>query len=127
MNENIDNTPEEVLAKFLVCWKERQWDKMVEFTQLSWANIHDDPAEALKGVFSYKPLNVSVVGAEKISDVAYKAVLDITYALARGVSSNMKVEARMICETAPMEPSPDGVWGVNPQSLWNRIDVKTTD
>ena len=99
---------------------------MVEFTQLSWVDACDDPVEMLKGTFSYKPLKITVVGAEKISDVAYKAVLDIAYAPARGVITNMKVEARVICEAVPMQPDPNGVWGVNPESLWNRIDGEKT-
>ena len=122
MDEKNENVPEEVLAKFLVCWKERRFEEMVDHAQLSWVNINDDPVEALKGVFRYKPLTVEVVSVNRINDIVYSAILDIEYSLARGVKSNMKVDARVLCETAPMEPSPDGVWGVNPQSLWNKID-----
>jgi len=109
--------PRAVLKRYLEKWEKRKWAGMVKDTQKSWVLAMPDPEEMLKAIFSYKPVAAKLVREAMISNVAYAAILDVKYQIARGVTADVQFDARVICEIDQLMPSPDGDWGVNPPSL----------
>ena len=114
--------PEDVLSKFIDAWTRCDWDEMATWCQLSWVTAIDDPTEALRGLFQYKPLEIEVEHVEEFDGLVYVARLKIKASIARGVTQDRVIEARLLCESAPLNPSRDGLWGVNPLSLYNKVD-----
>ena len=114
--------PEDVLSKFIDAWTRCDWEEMATWCQLSWVTAIDDPTEALRGLFQYKPLEIEVEHVEEFDGLVYVARLKIKASIARGVTQDRVVEARLLCEDGPLKPSRDGLWGVNPLSLYNKVD-----
>ena len=114
--------PEDVLSKFIDAWTRCDWDEMATWCQLSWVTAIDDPTEALKGLFQYKPLEIEVERVDEYDGLVYVARMKIKASIARGVTQDRVVEARLLCESAPLQPSREGLWGVNPLSLYNKVD-----
>jgi len=116
----VDSYPagsaERAFAEFLTAWKDKDWDRMAEFTQITWRSNEENPAEMLNAVYGFKDL----LGAEIIrkeewgSDAAVKITATIYYRIAQ--VEKKTITAMVICETAPYEPNPEGKWGVNPIS-----------
>ena len=113
--------PEDVLSKFIDAWTRCDWEEMANNCQLSWVTAIDDPTEALRGLFQYKPLKIEVESVKEYDGLVYVARMKITASIARGVTQERVVEARLLCESAPLQPSRDGLWGVNPLSLYNKV------
>lgn len=109
--------PRAVLKRFLEEWEKRDWAGMAKDTQKSWVLAMPDPEEMLKAVFSYKPIEATLVREAMLSNVAYACILNVRYLVARGVSADVQFDVRVICEIDKLMPSPDGDWGVNPVSL----------
>lgn len=117
-NSYATGTPERALAEYLNCWKQEDWDRMIEFTQKTWRSGEEDPAELLKDWYDFKHL----VGAEitkktVVSDTCADVEAKVYYcAFSATVATEKKITARVIRESAPYTPSSTGDWGVNPQS-----------
>jgi hypothetical protein len=94
---------------------------MAQHLQLSWIeNMQHggvDLIEALRSLFQNRLVEYEVIAASYLNNVVYAAHLRVKIAIARNVYRNMDVLGRVICEDAPLMPSPSGTWGVNPNSL----------
>ena len=117
-NSYATGTPERALAEYLNCWKQEDWDRMVEFTQKTWRSGKEDPTEHLKDYYDFKHL----VGAEitkktVVSDTCADVEAKVYYcAFSATVATEKKITARVIRESKPHTPSSTGDWGVNPVS-----------
>lgn len=119
MNEHVSM---QVLKDFLGCWKDRNFSKMVKFTQITWRFEKGSKAakQFLKDFYGYKKLISFEIKGSKIEGVFIDIEVEIKYKI-RGNRENFddrifakKIKARTICETEPYGPSEDGTWGVNP-------------
>jgi len=113
MNEN---TPEKALTNFLNCWKDRNFSKMVKFTQVTWRTEkgNKDAKQFLKDFYGIKKL-IFFELKDRIStqEIFIDIGVIVKYKLPHGVFMK-KIIARIICETGSYEPNKDGIWGVNP-------------
>ena len=129
------------LEAFMEAWKNEKWEEAVKTTQLTWqhSKVHADfikqalgnekitgfgnPAEALKNLlvpFIPKLLKYVIKGHKTISNVTKDIKIDIEYEHLDKTIRHKSLVARLICEEAPMIPSPKGKWGVNPVSLFTK-------
>lgn len=71
-----------------------------------------------KGWFHLKDLTAfKILKTEKISDSCVDIILKISYLYYISNLKEIKIKARVICETGPYKPSPTGKWGINPLSI----------
>ena len=108
---------------------------MLKYCQLSWINrplIHpvipaldkarvykqstDDVEKVLFSQFRHKLLSAKILKTDKISDVTCDISVEIYYKDIN-IKKRIRRKARLICELGPMQPSPDGTWGINPTSM----------
>lgn len=113
-----EHTPEWVLAKFFEAWDKRNWKVMLKHCQLSWMKLseHADIEKVIQSQFRHKLLNAEILKIEKISEVTRDISVKI-YQKNINVKRRIIRKVRLICEIAPMQPSPEGRWGVNPTSM----------
>ena len=118
-NSYSADSPERALAKYLNCWKQEDWDRMVDFTQKTWRSGRDDPVEDLRCYYDFKYL----VGAEItkkniVSDTCVDVEAKVYYCAfsPTAIPTEKKITARVIRESEPYTPSSAGNWGVNPIS-----------
>jgi len=111
------DSPEWVLAKFLAAWKRRDWKQMADYTQLSWLDIYKEPVEWLKLAFSTRLIDASLMQINAKTGVVAEFLIELD------VGEKIVSRIKLICEEAPMRPSPYGKWGVNPTSII--LKVKT--
>jgi len=128
-------SPEWTLAKFLEAWERRNWKSMLKYCQLSWvkrpliypvipaldkARVYKQPTanteKILFSQFRHKLLSAKILKIDKISDVTTDISTEIYYKDIN-IKRRIRRKARLICEIAPMQPSVDGAWGVNPTSM----------
>ncbi len=115
-NDYPEKSPEWTLAKFFEAWEKRNWKAMVRFCQLSWVALPDDREATLSLQFRYKLLGAKILKTEKISEVTRDISVEIHYKDII-IKKRTRRKVRLICELAPMKPSPEGQWGVNPISM----------
>lgn len=122
-NDYPEKSPEWTLARFLEAWEKRSWKAMLKYCQLSWVNPPSFVYSILlladvriRKLFRHKLLSAKILKTEKISDVTTDIKVDIHYKDVN-IKKKMTRKARVICEVAPMRPSVDGTYGVNPTSL----------
>ena len=109
----------EIAMKFLDCWRDREWYKMLEYTQISWKKLSKRPATRLKVIFGWAELkSYKMARAKKISDVCYDIKAEIRYRTIRRKYISEPIILRVICEKGYMKPDVNGAWGVNPLSLF---------
>lgn len=118
MNDMLEEgTPQAALMGFMQAWRNADYDAMVKHTQLSWKASVPSVQSMLKAMFCFKPTLIRVNETRFLSDVSFEADMNICYEIARGVEKSLPVKAMVIRESAPLVPSPDGTWGVNPPSV----------
>jgi len=113
MNEN---TPEKTLENFLTCWKDRNFSKMVKFTQITWRTEKGNKAakQFLKDFYGIKKLIFfEIKNRKQTHEVFVDIEVIIKYKRPSGIF-NKKFTARIICEIEPYQASKNGTWGVNP-------------
>ena len=117
-NSYATGTPERAFAEYLNCWKQEDWDRMVEFTQKTWRSDEDNPAEFLKANYDFKHLvGVEITKKTVTSDTFVQVEAKVYYcAFSATVPTEKKITANVIRESAPYTPSSTGDWGVNPLS-----------
>jgi hypothetical protein len=106
------------IISFMEAWKNMDYEKMASLCQLSWYATVPGPVELLKAMFVFKPLRLEVIEGKLLSDIVYSIEGVMHYEIARGVTKKMKITGRVIREKAPLEPAPDGKWGVNPITFY---------
>jgi hypothetical protein len=117
-NSYATGTPERAFAEYLNCWKQEDWDRMVEFTQKTWRSDEDNPAEFLKANYDFKHLvGVEITKKTVTSDTFVQVEAKVYYcAFSATVPTEKKITANVIRESTPYTPSSTGDWGVNPLS-----------
>ena len=110
--------PINALTKFMNAWKDSNWLEMLESTQKTWRSKENNNSEMLKSWFYLKDLlTFKVLRIEAISDSCVDILLSIRYVFSDSELKETKIRARIICETEPYKPDPEGMWGVNPISM----------
>ncbi len=103
------NTASYIASKYLECWKNQDWLTMVEYTQKSWANKHDDSKERLEAQYSIKELlGAQIIKEEEQGENLKKVTYKVWYKSIDGEFEVKITVANVIRE--------DGEWGVNPIS-----------
>jgi len=113
-----EQSPEWVASKFFEAWEKRNWKRMMGYCQLSWKklNEHCDLEKVLQARFRHKLLDVKILEVIEVSEVTKDVKVDIQYKDIN-VKKRIRRKVRLICEKAPLHPSKDGTWGVNPTSM----------
>ncbi len=114
-----DRIPLKMIVQFFMLWRDSKWDKMRDVIQISWVDMIDEfgLTENLKAMFSTKPVEVELLSHRFVNNVVFDAEVKIKHQIARKVFREEVRRARVICEAKPMTPSPDGCWGLNPNSI----------
>lgn len=123
VNSFSEGTAERAFAEWLTAWKDRDFNRMAAFSQKTWLDGEDNPAETLEAQYGFKEL----LGAEftnivRTTEVANDIAATIHYSFGSDVQKK-QITARVIREAAPYEPSPAGDWGVNPISTLREEDL----
>jgi len=113
-----EQSPEWVMAKFFDAWDKRNWKMMLRYCQLSWKklNEHCDLEKVLLARFRHKLLDVKLLEMIDVSEVAKDAYVEIAYSDS-AFKKKIRRKIRLVCEKAPLHPSKDGSWGINPISM----------
>lgn len=107
--------PIDTLTKFMNAWKDSNWSEMLKNAQKTWRIKENNNSELLKNWFYLKDLlTFKVLKIEAISNSCVDVLLSISYVFSDSDLKEVKIRARVICETEPYKPSKDGEWGVNP-------------
>lgn len=110
-------TAEYTLSEYALAWKDQDWDRMTKYTQKTWLEGQDDPADMLSAWYDFKTLKgFEVINSKKVSDVIVDVTFNVQYEAMTNQISNKEITARIIKETGPYKPSINGSWGVNPIS-----------
>ncbi|HUV75789.1 MAG TPA: hypothetical protein VMW00_03940 [Dehalococcoidales bacterium] len=115
----VDSYPpssaERAFAGYLTAWKNKDWNGMAEFTQMTWRSENENPAQMLENAYGFKDLlGAEIIKKSEVSDVMVDITATIYYRIAK--VEKKSITARVIRETAPNKPDPEGKWGVNPIS-----------
>jgi|GEM_PF-4567615 len=111
-----EGTPQRKLAEFYKAWKEADWEALSKASQVSWVESMPKSRELLKNMFQFRLTNAEIIEEKMLNNVVFAAMVKAEFLIARGVVKNTVNDVRVICEKEPMLPSPDGEWGVNPNS-----------
>lgn len=126
----LDSTHPSYLAltAFLDTWRDKDWEQMANQTQLTWRSHWPNAAEWLNSWFGTRILLESTITSCRVTAPAmreYRAILELEQP-----RESKHVRPILIGETGPMNPHPDGMWGVNPISVlrgWAAQDVHLTE
>lgn len=115
-NSYKTGTPERVLAEWLNCWKQEEWNKMVELT----SKTRRSNEEELSEIFEINYYNRKLLGAEIIKKetddenlMYFETRVYYIYGGATDPSEKV-IRIDVIRESAPYTLSSTGDWGVDP-------------
>lgn len=114
--EYPEKSPEWTLHRFFDEWKKRDWKEMLNYCQITWRTVPQNTKKKLFTQFRHKFISARILKVEEISEVTRDISVEICYKDIN-VRRRIRRKARLICELAPMKPSTDGTWGVNPLSM----------
>lgn len=125
------DSPKMALVNYLQAWKDEDWLKMGEYTQLTWKDRQTNLLNTLKDKHNFFKIkkftigeNVPIPGLNNSVCVDIKA--KIHYMVPKGdkkFRNTIKTKsllARIICEKEPGRADPNGTWGVNPISIFRK-------
>ena len=116
---------EQTLANWVAAWRDQDWQKMVNLSQLTWVDGEADPAGILAASYDFKTLrSFEVTRIEVISEVMVDVTFVVAYEAFTDDVVRRAITARVIREVAPYEPSTQGQWGVNPISALRETDIE---
>ena len=108
----------ETVKKFMKAWKYSNWSEMLLYTQKTWRSKENNSGEMLKNWFYLKDLlTFKILKRNQISESCVDVLLSIRYVFGDSKLKETKIRARVICETEPYKPDPEGTWGINPISI----------
>ncbi len=109
----------DTIKNFMNAWKDSNWSEMFENAQITWRSRgRNKGIDLLKSWFYLKDLTTfRILKTEKVSDSCVDITLKISYLYYVSNLKEVKIKARVICETEPYKPSKDGMWGVNPVGI----------
>lgn len=112
-------SPEMVFAEYLVAWKNKDWNRMLQCTRLSWRNRQKEPVEVIKLYYGLKALlGAKIIDTDNASNVSVDITAGIYYKQVIGSKAvqEKSITARLIRESAVGQPSQDGEWRIDPLS-----------
>lgn len=142
-----ESSPEFALAEFLQAWQNEDWQEMASVTQLTWRDGLSDPATDLRYTFGFKDLLGAEIGNREDVGEAWEAYNDFVAAsgsdnpaVSEGVTAvsvgttlyylmpnegvkKVRVAPMILREVAAFEPDPSGIWGVNPLSMLEEVEL----
>lgn len=112
------------LRGFLDAWMVKNWQGMIDNSQLTWVNAHKDAILALQQFLSsVKPKKYEIKTCQDITVTAKDIDVALSFKM-EGVKKKVfhrTITARVVCEEALNKPSVSGTWGVNPISVLRGI------
>ena len=108
-------TPERLMAEWLSCWKQEEWDKMFNLTSKTWRGDEELPELFEVEYYSRKLLGAEII--EKDTDFENEVTFKIRvyYVYAGTTTPKEKVFfLDVVRESAPYTLSSTGDWGVDP-------------
>lgn len=123
LEDYAEGTPEKALAEFVLLWKKRKWEALLEKCQLTWRSHQwpTPPQDLLRLQFApFRLVDAKIGSPQPVTEATVDIGLTIDYELGRGVATRTLL-ARVIRESAPMTPDVKGAWGVNPTSLQREV------
>jgi hypothetical protein len=118
------DSPERALAEYVAAWRDEDWARMVSYAQKTWVDAESDPAATLEAMYDFRALKgFEVKEITRISEVTSDITFAVSYEAIPNQIDRKEITARVIRETAPYNPSPQGAWGVNPLSTLREDDV----
>ena len=115
---------EQTLANWVAAWRDEDWQRMANLSQLTWADVEPDPVGILDAWYGFKTLKgFEVKDIDRISEVATDVTFVVQYEAFTNQIDKKEITAKVIRETAPYEPSAQGEWGVNPISALAETDL----
>ena len=115
-NSYSADSPERALAEYLNCWKQKDWNRMVEFTQKTWRSGKEHPEEHLADRYDLRDLVGAEITKKGVMGGNMVQVEAKVYYFVGAFLREEKITANLIRESAPYTPSSTGDWGVNPIS-----------
>lgn len=116
---------EQTLASWVAAWRDQDWQRMVNLSQLTWVDRQSDPAGTLEAWYDFKVLRgFEVTRIEAISEVTTDVTFEVAYEAFTNEIERNEITARVIQEAGPLDPSPQGQWGVNPSSALREIGIE---
>ncbi len=104
----------QTLGKFLKAWKEKNLIKMYKLCQITWKNQHSK--KEFEYLFEHFPLDeYNILDSKVLGQYSLRAVIKIKSSGKEATNNNVM----LLCETNAYQPSPTGIWGVNPISILN--------
>ena len=121
-NQYPAGSADRVFAEYLEAWGAQDWNRMYGLTQLTWRD-KSDPME-IQADYDWRVLKTAeITGRSGVSEPSVgfteNNCVDFTANISYEFGSELRTEvmkARVICESAPQQPDPNGTWGVNPTS-----------
>lgn len=105
------DSPADALDAWLQAWREQDWEKMLQASQLSWREKSSTPD--LSDWFGFRELiSWEIQGGENIGESCYRVVVYVAY---------MFAEERRVRAIAPTVVLDGGSWGVNPVSALREV------
>ncbi|MCD6099669.1 MAG: hypothetical protein J7K33_03700 [Candidatus Marinimicrobia bacterium] len=115
-----EHSPERALANYLLCWQKQDWNKILDYTQITWVSESTDPTESIKNHCLGRGKLLGASEIKRVGGTPYMAqVTAIIYYKWETDTFKQPIKANVICESAPYTPNLGGKWGVNPISIVN--------
>ncbi len=113
-NQYPAGSADRAFAEYLEAWGMQDWNRMYDLTQLTWRS-EKDPME-LQNNYDFKGLKTAEIASRSVvSETCVDFTANISYKFGSEVRTEV-IKARVIRESAPYQPDPNGTWGVNPIS-----------
>lgn len=123
-SEFSQGSAEHTLAKYVLAWRNQDWNKMASLAQKTWLSNRTDPAGLLEAWYDFKTLKgFEITNAQKVSNVVYDITFVVQYEFMTNQISKKQITARVVKETAAYTLSEQGQWGVSPTSAIKETDI----
>lgn len=112
-----EKTPEDIVNEWLSFAQEERWEEMVKIAQLTWvSNKGLKAAEEISWNYDFFDIQGwRILSTSKKSDTFYTVTAEVDTQLGKKT-----MNASVIREIAPYQPSVNGKWGINPISAMLR-------
>lgn len=107
--------PKYIYANFLNAWKNKDYEKMVQFTTNEWRYKQENPVQSLKDIYSFKTIkSMKMLDSKQNGTEAYKISAFVEYSYIQ----NMKEKVSNSILPAMVIKNMDGTYGVQPLSVF---------
>jgi len=107
---------------FFRCWNTWDWIGITQYIQKTWNS--NNAIDEMKTYCGHKNIKqYTIINFRKVGEAMVDVRVKLKYQIG-DVTSLVMVKARVICETAPYKPDiNNGVWGVNPISVYKETKI----